>query len=101
TQPLPAHAERPISQTFLLHSLSRLAPEGFDHRNLLSDDVRLLVPLTIFDQIRQQRMEPVYRDEILGEIEGGAEIVHTHVDMIVIFEVPTVLFVWIDQAHEW
>ena len=28
-------------------------------------------------------------------------MVHTPVDMIVVFEVPTVLFVGIDQAHEW
>ena len=85
-QALAAHAEPPIGQAAGVHGIGRLAFEGLDHRDLFDDLVGVL-HLAVLDQVGHQRVQAVDGDELLGEIEGRAEVVHAAVDVVGIGDV--------------
>ncbi len=69
-----------------MHGGGGLALEGFDDRNLLDDLIRILY-LTVFNEVGDERVQPVDSDELLGEVEGRTEVVHAAVDVVGIGDV--------------
>src|SRR3712207_8987003 len=53
----------------------RLPAERLDDRDRVADRVGVLV-LPVLDQVGHQRVQPVDGDELLGEVERRAEVVH-------------------------
>src|SRR5690349_14034149 len=89
--PLTPHTERPVCQTLLPHSRSCFTTEGVHNGYFLLNDMRIVMPFTVFDHIRQQRMQPVYRDKFFGKIERRAKMVDSAIDVFVAGECPEIL----------
>ena len=62
-----------------LPGIRGLALERIDDGHFLDDLVRILMDVPVFDEIGDERMEPVDRYELFGEIEWRAEMIDTSV----------------------
>ncbi len=78
-EPLAPDRQRPVGEAARAHGAGRLAAEGVDDRDVL-DDLVGIGQLAVLDHVRHQRMQPVDRDELLGEVERRAEMVGAVVD---------------------
>ena len=88
-QPLAPHGQRPVGEAALLHRRRRLAAERVDDRHALRDGVGI-GDVAELEHVGKERMEPVDRGELLGEVEGRAEMVGAAIDVVGIGEIPVV-----------
>src|SRR5207253_4664283 len=91
-QPLTSHGQSPVGQSSLPHGLGGLSLKGLYHRDLVLDDVGILIQFLILEKVGNKRMQPVDRDELLRKVERRTEVIGSSVDVVRILEAPDVLF---------
>src|SRR5437588_7835917 len=89
-QALTSHGHSPIGQSSLLHGLSGLALKGLHQRDLVLNNVGILIQFLILEKVGNKRMQPVDRDELLREVERRTEVIGSPVDVVRMLEAPDV-----------
>ncbi len=91
TEPLAAHAQRPVFETAVAHLVGCFAASSSHGWHFECYVVRVL-PLTEFDQVRHQRMQAVNSRELFREIERRAEVIDAAIYVLRIGDIPCVVF---------
>ena len=99
-QSLTSHGHSPVGQPPLLHGLGGLALKGLHHRDLVLDDVGILIQFLILEKVGNKRMQPVDRDKLLREVERRTEVIGSPVDMVQILKAPDVRFAWVIAGED-
>src|SRR5215208_3126025 len=98
TKTLAAERESPIRKSSVMLLLRRCSTERRDDRNLFLDIIRR-AKIAVIQQIRDQRVQPVHRDELFGKVERRPKVIHATIDVIRIANVPNVLGVLVEAEE--
>src|SRR5579884_2072129 len=81
TEPLPSHRQPDIRQAKRMHVACRFTFERLDDRDLFDDLVGVFVQIPIFEQVGHQRMQAIDADKLFGEVEGGAKVIYSAIQV--------------------